>query len=202
MRLKSELTQKQRKVFEFIAERIQSNIPPTIREIAKHMGFSSTGTVRDYLRSLERKGYIRRGRNRLSRSIEILKYNLARIPILAGIPAGEPNSAYEDVEGYVELNDLLTRKTVQKDIFALRVKGESMAEAGIMDGDVAIIKKQPTANEGDIIAALLENNEATLKRLRYKNKRPFLEPANKHYQPIYKDFKVIGKLINILRRYP
>ncbi len=201
MKLKPELTPKQRRVFEFIAERIQSNIPPTIREIAKHMGFSSTGTVRDYLRALERKGYIRQGRNRLSRSIEILKYHLTRIPILAGIPAGEPNLAYEDVEGYVELNDLLTRRAVQKDIFALKVKGESMIEAGIMDGDVAIIKKQPTANDGDIVAALLDNNETTLKRLRFKKNQPFLEPANKNYQPLYKDFKVIGKLINILRRY-
>jgi len=201
MRLKPELTPKQRRVFEFIAERIQSNIPPTIREIAKHMGFSSTGTVRDYLRALEKKGYIRQGRNRLSRSIEILKYNLARIPILAGIPAGEPNLAYEDVEGYVELNDLLTRKAIQKDVFALRVKGDSMVEAGILNGDIAIIKKQPSANDGDIVAALLENNEATLKRLRLKQEKPFLEPANSNYKPIHKEFKIIGKLINILRRY-
>ena len=201
MRLNPELTPKQRRVFEFIAERIQSNIPPTIREIAKHMGFSSTGTVRDYLKALGGKGYIRQGKNRLSRSIEILKYNLTRIPILAGIPAGEPNLAYEDTEGHVELNDLLTRRTIQKDIFALKVKGESMREAGILDSDVAIIKKQPTANDGDIIAALLENNEVTLKRLRYKNNKPYLEPANKNYEPLYKEFKVIGKLINILRRY-
>ncbi len=201
MRVNPELTAKQRHAFEFIAERIQSHIPPTIREIAKHMGFSSTGTVRDYLRALERKGYIRQGKNRLSRSIEILKYNLTRIPILATIPAGEPNLAYEGIEGYVELNDLLTRRAVQKDIFALKVKGESMIEAGILDGDVAIIKKQPTADDGDIVAALLENNEATLKRLRHKKNKPYLEPANKNYEPLYKDFKVIGKLINILRRY-
>ncbi|TRZ93512.1 repressor LexA [bacterium] len=201
MKLKPELTPKQRRVFEFISEKIQSSIPPTVREIAQHMGFSSTGTVRDYLKALERKGYIRQGKNRLSRSIELLKYNLARIPILAKITAGEPNLAYEDVEGYLELNDLLTRRTIQKDVFALRVKGDSMIEAGIMEGDIAIIKKQPTANDQDIIAALLENNEATLKRLRYKNNKPFLEPANKNYQPIHKDFRIIGKLINILRRY-
>jgi len=201
MKLKPELTPKQRKVFDFIAERIQSSIPPTIREIAKHMGFSSTGTVRDYLKTLEKKGYVRQGKNRLSRSIEILKYNLTRIPILAAIPAGEPNLAYEDTEGYVELNDLLTRRAIQKDIFALRVKGDSMVEAGIMQGDVAIIKKQPTANEGEIIAALLENNEVTLKKLRYKKNKPYLEPANNNYPAIYKDFTIIGKLINILRKY-
>ncbi len=196
-----ELTLKQRKVFEFISEKIQSNIPPTVREIALHMGFSSTGTVRDYLRALEKKGYIKQGKNRLSRSIELLKYNLARIPILAVISAGDPNLAYEDVQGYLELNDLLTRRAIQKDVFALRVKGDSMIEAGIMEGDVAIIKKQPAANEGEIIAALLDNNEATLKRLRYKDNKPFLEPANKNYRPIHKEFRIIGKLINILRRY-
>jgi len=201
MTLKPELTPKQRMVFEFISERTQSNIPPTIREIAAHMGFSSTGTVRDYLKALERKGYIRQGRNRLARSIEVLKHNLTRIPILAGIPAGEPNTAYEDIEGYVELNDLLTRRAMQKDVFALRVKGDSMVEAGILNGDIAIIKRQPSANDGDIVAALLENNEATLKRLRLKKEKPFLEPANSNYKPIHKEFKVIGKLINILRRY-
>src|SRR3989338_11340582 len=100
MPVSSELTQRQRKAFEFITERTRSGIPPTIREIAAHMGFSSTGTVRDYLKALERKGYIRQGRNRLARSIEVLKHNLTRIPILAGIPAGEPNTAYEDIEGY------------------------------------------------------------------------------------------------------
>lgn len=201
MRLKAELTPKQRRVFDFISERIQSNIPPTIREIARQMGFSSTGTVRDYLKALERKGYIRQGKNRLSRSIEILKYNLARISILAGITAGEPNLAYQDSEGFVELNDLMARASRQKDIFALKVKGESMVDAGIMDGDIAIIKKQESANDGDIVAALLENNEATLKRLRIKKDKPFLEPANSNYKPIYKEFKVIGKLINILRKY-
>jgi len=195
-----ELTPRQRKAFEFITEKTKSGIPPTIREIARHMGFSSTGTVRDYLKALKRKGYIRQGK-RLARSIEVLKHNLTRIPILAGIPAGEPNTAYEDIEGYVELNDLLARKAMQKDIFALRVKGDSMVDAGILNGDIAIIKKQPNANDGDIVAALLENNEATLKCLRLKKDKPFLEPANSGYKPIYKEFKVIGKLINILRKY-
>ena len=196
----TELTPKQRQAFEFITEKTKAGIPPTIREIAAHMGFSSTGTVRDYLKALKRKGYIRQGR-RLARSIEVLKHNLTRIPILAGIPAGEPNMAHEDIEGYVELNDLVARRAQQKDIFALRVKGDSMVDAGILSGDIAIIKKQPSANDGDIVAALLENNEATLKRLRITKEKPYLEPANKNYKPIHKEFQIIGKLINILRKY-
>ena len=196
---KEGLTDKQKKVLEFIRERVRENLPPTVREIGEHMGFSSTGTVRDYLNALEKKGYLRR-RNNLSRSIELLK-EAFKIPIIATIPAGNPDLAYEDTQGYLEPRDLFPGSAHQ-DIFALRVKGESMAEAGIMEGDIAVIKKQSTAHSGEIIAALLENNEVTLKRLKYKNHQPFLQPTNKNYQPIYKDFTIIGKLITILRRYP
>ena len=83
----------------------------------------------------------------------------------------------------------------------LRVKGDSMVEAGIMEGDFAVMKKQSAAHNGDIVAALLDNNEVTLKRLRQKSDRFFLEPANKDYKPIYKDFSIIGKLITIIRKY-
>lgn len=200
MRQTQELTHKQRRVLEFIRERIRQNIPPTIREIARHMGFSSTGTVRDYLNALEKKGYLKRTDN-LSRSIELLKEKLNRIPILASIPAGGPNLAYEDIQGYVDFYDLLPRRVTPENVFALRVKGESMIEEGIMEGDIAIIHRQAVASNGDIIAALLDNNEVTLKKLRHKNNVTFLEAANKNYQPIYKDFTVIGKVITIIRRY-
>lgn len=201
MKMAQELTGKQRQVFEFIHQRLKENFAPTIREIAAHMGFSSTGTVRDYLRALEKKGYIRQKKNRMSRSIEILKYNLTRIPVVADIPAGVPEEAVQDTSGYIELNDLVSRASIQKDVFALRVKGESMSEAGILDGDIAVIKKQPAANDGDIIAALLDNNEVTLKKLRIHKEKAYLEPANRNYRPIHKEFRIIGKLINILRRY-
>lgn len=194
------LTPKQKEVFEFIQAKIQEDIPPTIREIARQMGFSSTGTVRDHLKALENKGYLKR-RNNLSRSIQLLKGRLNRIPIIAGIPAGKPNLAYEDIEGYVDTDDLFLGRVRQDDVFALRVKGESMIEAGILDADIAIIKKQETADNGDIVAALLENNEVTLKRLRYKNNRFFLEAANIDFQPIFKNFSVIGKLLTIIRKY-
>lgn len=194
-----ELTNKQKKVLDFIGQR---DIPPTIREIAKHMGFSSTGTVRDYLLALEKKGYIRQAKNRLSRSIEILKYNLNKIPILASIPAGSPNLAYEDIEGYIELDNLFKYNITDKDIFALKVKGDSMIEAGINENDIAIIKKTQTAENNDIVAALFENNEATLKIfIKNKNEQPFLKAANKNYKPIHKDFNIVGKLVGIIRKY-
>jgi len=195
-----ELTLKQHKVLRFIRERIHQDIPPTIREIARELGFSSTGTVRDYLSALEKKGYLKR-KNNLARAIELLTDNFSKIPIIASIAAGKPDLAYEDIQGYVELDRVLPKGSSQSDIFALKVKGESMIEAGIMDGDIAVIRKQKTAVNGEIIAALLENNEVTLKRFKTKGSKAFLAPANVNYKPIYKDFTIIGKLITILRKY-
>ncbi len=197
---KRELTQKQRRVFAFIQQRMREDTPPTIREIGKHMGFSSTGTVRDYLGALEKKGYLKR-KGSLARSIELLKEKLNRIPIIASIPAGPANLAYEDIEGYVGIDDILPGAVAPNEVFALRVKGDSMVEAGIMEGDVAIIRRQAVAGNGDIIAALLENNEVTLKRLRHQNNATYLEPANNNYQPIRKEFAIIGRVVTVLRKY-
>lgn len=201
------LTTRQKRVLEFIQRSIQDNMPPTIREIAKGLKFSSTGTVRDYLNALQKKGYLKRSSNK-SRAIELigpasqgLPYRQAGIPILASINAGSPDLAYEDIQRYLNPDDLFLGRLSQNDVFALKVKGNSMIEAGINDGDIAIIKKQPQARDGDIIAALLENNEATLKILRQRNKSIYLEPANKDYHSIHKEFSVIGKLITIVRKY-
>ena len=197
---KKALTQKQQRVLEFIRARIKESMPPTIREIAREMGFSSTGTVRDYLSALEKKGYLKRREN-LSRAMGLTDSPAFKIPILAGIAAGKPGLAYEDIEGYVDPDDLFLGRVSQNDVFALRVKGESMIEAGITDGDIAIIKKQPAADHGDIVAALLKNNEATLKRLRKKDRHYYLEAANKDYPPIFEEFEIIGRLITIIRKY-
>lgn len=200
MRLLKDLTPKQQRVLDFIRQRIHQHLPPTIREIAEELGFSSTGTVRDYLTTLEKKGYLKRT-NRRSRAIELLKDSLNRIPVIASIAAGKPDLACEDIQGYIDMNDLLLHRQAAENIFALRVKGQSMIEAGIMEGDIAIIRRQAVASNGDVVAALLDNNEVTLKKLRHKNNITFLEAANKNYQPIYKDFTIIGKVIAILRRY-
>jgi len=195
------LTEKQQRVLEFIRSKIRENMPPTIREIARHMGFSSTGTVRDYLGALEAKGYLKRGQRNLSRAIELTEDAFPKIPILASIPAGKPNMAYEDIEGYVDPYDLFLGRLSYDDVFGLRVKGDSMIEAGIMDGDIAIIKKQRNAENGDIVAALLDDNEAPLKRIRQRGSRAYLEAANRMYPPIMKEFSVVGKVITVLRKY-
>ncbi len=192
MKARTELTAKQEKVLNFIRERVGEGIPPTIREIAGEIGVSSTGTVRDYLKALERKGLLKRTNNK-SRAIELLGRAPGKIPIISRIAAGDPKLAYEDIEGYVDI--------ARDGTFALKVKGDSMVDAGIMDGDIAVVSKQKTADSGDIIAALLDNNEVTLKRLRRGAGKPFLEAANKNYPPIHKDFSIIGKLVNIVRKY-
>ena len=194
------LTPKQGKVLNFIRKRIGERLPPTIREIGEELGFKSTGTVRDYLKALMQKGLVRRMNNK-SRAIELTERASFKIPIIGTIMAGKPNLAYEEIQGYVDADDLFLGRLGFDDVFALRIKGDSMCDAGILDGDIAIIKKRPDASNNDIVAALLDNNEVTLKRLRSKSGKFHLEAANQNYPPIFEEFKVIGKLITVIRKY-
>ncbi|MDD5097000.1 MAG: transcriptional repressor LexA [Candidatus Omnitrophica bacterium] len=200
MEKKPYLTPKQEKVLNFIRKRIGERLPPTIREIGEELGFKSTGTVRDYLKALMQKGLVRRMNNK-SRAIELAERASFKIPIIGTIMAGAPNLAYEEIQGYVDADDLFLGRLGFDDVFALRVKGDSMIDAGILDGDVAVIKKRPHADNNDIVAALLDNNEVTLKRLRSRAGKFHLEAANVNYAPIFEEFKVIGKLITVIRKY-
>lgn len=201
MQNKPFLTPKQEKVLNFIRKRVGERLPPTIREIGEELGFKSTGTVRDYLKALIQKGLVRRMNNK-SRAIELTERSgFNKIPIIGTIMAGKPNLAYEEIQGYVDTDDLFLGRLGFDDVFALRVKGDSMIDAGILDGDIAIIKKRPNAENNDIVAALLDNNEVTLKRLRNKSGKFHLEAANANYPPIFEEFKVIGKLMTVIRKY-
>ena len=194
------LTPKQEKVLNFIRKRVGERLPPTVREIGEELGFKSTGTVRDYLKALMQKGLLRR-MNSKSRALELTERASFKIPIIGTIMAGRPNLAYEEIQGYVDTDDLYLGRLGFEDVFALRVKGDSMIDAGIMDNDIAVIKKQPHAGNNDIVAALLDNNEVTLKRLRAKAGNFHLESANSKYSPIFEEFKVLGKLLTIIRKY-
>ncbi|MDD5408688.1 MAG: transcriptional repressor LexA [Candidatus Omnitrophica bacterium] len=200
MEEKTYLTPKQEKVLNFIRKRVGERLPPTIREIGEELGFKSTGTVRDYLKALMQKGLVRRMNNK-SRAIELTERASFKIPIIGTIMAGKPNLAYEEIQGYVDADDLFLGRLGFDDVFALRVKGDSMIDAGILDGDIAIIKKRPNADNNDIVAALLDNNEVTLKRLRNRAGKFHLEAANTNYPPIFEEFKVIGKLLTVIRKY-
>jgi len=199
MKIYQDITPKQKQILRFIQNKIiHEGKPPTIREIACWFGFKSTGTVRDYLRALAQKGYIKITPNK-ARAIELIKAVALRIPILGHIPAGRPELIYEEVDNYFAIDELLPSS--EKEIFALRIKGDSLIEKGIFEGDLAIVKKQQIASDGDIVAArLLDNNETTVKIFRNKNNSIYLEPANKNFSPIHKEFNIIGKVIAILRK--
>ncbi|MBL7131847.1 MAG: transcriptional repressor LexA [Candidatus Omnitrophica bacterium] len=198
MRIYTDITPKQRKILRFIQNKIShESRPPTIREIASWFGFKSTGTVRDYLKILAKKGYLKLTPKK-SRAIELARNLTFRIPIIGQITAGVPNLAYEEIDEYLNLEDFLSSS--EKEIYALRVKGDSMIDKNIFEGDLTLIKKQSLADDGDVIAALIDN-EVTIKTLRKKHNRTYLEPANKRYSPIFKEFKIIGKVIATIRRY-
>ncbi|MFA6357296.1 MAG: transcriptional repressor LexA [Candidatus Omnitrophota bacterium] len=200
MKEKPFLTPKQEQVLNFIRKRVGERLPPTIREIGEELGFKSTGTVRDYLKALMQKGLVKRMNNK-SRAIELTERASIKIPIIGTINAGKPNLAYEEIQGYVDADDLFLGRLGFDDVFALRIKGDSMIDAGILNGDIAVIKKRPNADNNDIVAALLDNNEVTLKRLSSKSGKFHLEAANANYAPIFEEFKVIGKLITVIRKY-
>ena len=200
MTMKQKLTEKQRDVLKFIYHSIRdSHLPPTIREIAQHFGFSSTGTVRDYLHALAQKGYIRLTANK-SRAIELIKEAIFNVPILGRVQAGLPTMAVEEIEGYLNLDSLVFS---DDETFALRVRGDSMIGAGIMPDDLVLIRRQNIAQTGETVVALVGNEEATVKHLVKRGNMYYLEPANPAYEPIpvNEDVQIIGKVISVIRKF-
>jgi len=196
---KGELTKKQKDVLKFIYDSIKNeNLPPTIREIAHNFGFKSTGTVRDYLKALVKKGFIKISEKK-SRAIELVREALFSFPILGKVQAGLPNLAVEDIEGYLNLDSLVFS---DDDTFALRVRGDSMIGVGIMPNDLVLVRKQSMAQTGETVVALVED-EATVKNLEKKGNRFFLQPANSKYDPIpvNEHVSIIGKVISVVRRF-
>ncbi|NTV29402.1 MAG: transcriptional repressor LexA [Candidatus Omnitrophica bacterium] len=193
------LTDKQKEVLRFIYERIRfKQHAPTIREIGEHFGFSSTGTVRDYLHALVQKGYIRVQEGK-SRAIELVKEALFQIPVLGRVQAGMPVFAAEDLLGFLNLENLVFPGP---DVFALKVRGQSMRDAGIMEGDFVVVRKQDHAQSGDVVVALV-GDEATVKRLARRANEYFLDPANPDFQPIplTSEASIIGKVVQVVRDY-
>ena len=166
------LTKSQQKVFDYIKECSAEGRVPSVREICEHTGLKSTSTVHLHLKSLEEKGLIERDKG-LNRSIRIAgEEKVNQIPIMGRVTAGLPVLAVEDIEGYVPVTENLKRG---RELFALRIDGESMINAGILDGDIVIVHRTPVANNGDIVIALIED-EATCKRFYKENGHYRLQP--------------------------
>lgn len=199
------ITTKQQEILDYIKSQIlNKGYPPAVREICEAVHLKSTSSVHSHLESLEKNGYIRRDPTK-PRAIEIVddSFNLSRreivnVPVIGTVTAGQPILATENIEGYFPL---LSEDLPRGETFMLKVKGESMINAGIFDGDQIIVKRQPTAENGDIIVALIADS-ATVKTY-YKEDGYFrLQPENDTMEPIIvSDLTVLGKVIGLYRRY-
>lgn len=190
------LTKSQQKVYDFLKAEAANGVPPSVREICAATGLSSTSTVHTHLKTLERLGYISRDEGR-NRSIYINGAEpTAQVPIVGTVTAGMPILAFEDIQGYIPFADKGDRE-----LFALHVKGMSMQNAGILDGDYVIAEKVPTAQDGEIVVAMIDD-EATVKRLFREADGIRLQPENPEFEPIFtKDMSVLGKVVSVVRYY-
>ncbi|NVN96600.1 MAG: transcriptional repressor LexA, partial [Bacteroidetes bacterium] len=193
------LTKKQKQVFDFIDLYIRENgVSPTIDEIRKKLKLKAVSTIHEHINALKEKGYISKSDN-LSRSIETNKENfkIIEIPIMGTIAAGYPIEAIEDRQDTISIINSSIKSP--KDYYALRVQGDSMIEEGIFNGDIVIIKKQSVAENGQTVVAIIDDNEATLKKL-YREKNKFrLEPRNQSMLPFYrKEVEIRGVVVQII----
>ena len=201
------LTDRQKEIYDFLLRTIRENgYAPSIHEIGARFKIASTNGVSDHLKALEKKGYIRRVGKR---AIEVMTHlgkpmltAVRDIPILGRVPAGKPFLSEENSEGFLTIpGDMGSGK-----LFALQVKGDSMIDAGILDGDRVIVKQQGTAENGEIVCALI-GAEATLKRFYKKGETITLRPANKNYSAFVvsqeepEGFRILGKVVGLTRKF-
>ena len=189
----------QKKIFEYLMERSQDGVPPSVREIGAAVGLKSTSSVQAALDALEKAGYIMRD-PMLKRSIRLLGQveNILSVPLLGTVTAGMPILAVEQIEGYIPYSGRVSR---DKPLFALHVRGDSMVQAGIFDGDIVIAEKTPAASNGEIVVAMI-GDEATVKRF-YREQGHFrLQPENDAYEPIItSEVVILGKVLALYREF-
>jgi len=203
----SKLSNRQQAIIDFIRKEVRDKgYPPSVREIGEAVGLASSSTVHGHLARLEKKGLIRRDPTK-PRAIELLSEedrfqddfedSVVRVPVIGKVTAGQPITAIEDVEEYFPLPENIV--TSDK-VYMLRVSGSSMIDAGILDGDYVIVRQQNVANNGDIVVAMTEEDEATVKRF-FKEKNHFrLQPENPAMEPIILDsVSILGKVIGVYR---
>ena len=204
------LTGKRRQILEFIAEHIQRNgYPPSVREIGEAVGLSSSSTVHTHLQLLQREGFLRRDPTKprtLSVSFEpisgaaISTRPVANVPLLGSVAAGTGVLAEENIEEVLPIAEDLTGPG---QLFMLRVRGDSMIDAGIFDGDLVVVRSQPEANEGEIVVAGINDDEATVKTYRRQGVKVLLVPSNPDFGVMSLDANevtIYGKVVTVLRR--
>lgn len=198
------LSERQRKILEFIRSEVASKgYPPSVREIGNAVGLRSSSTVHGHLTKLEELGFIRRDLSK-PRAIELLdesvpsRAKFVDVPLVGRVTAGTPVLAVENIEDYYPMPKELVD---HDDVFMLRVQGDSMIEAGILDGDFVLVAKQETARNGEIVVALIDGEEATVKRFFHEGTHVRLQPENSSMEPlIVADVRILGKVIGVFRR--
>ena len=202
--LMKNLTKGQQKVYDYIVECSENNRVPSVRELCDATGFRSTSTVAYHLRALEERGLIEREEG-LNRCIRLKNDQpTSRVPLMGRVTAGQPILAVQDIETYIPVPKSISKG---RELFALRVVGESMINAGIYDGDIIIVNRTPTADNGDIVIAMVEDeasgeSSATVKRFYKENGHFRLQPENDAFEPIIVENAVLlGKVVTLIRNY-
>lgn len=207
--MRHDLSPTQQRILDYIVETIRDHDrSPTIREIGDTFGIASTNGVRYHLDALEERGYIRRNKG-ISRGIEWLEHHpstaaagAARIPLVGSVAAGAPILAIENVEDEIAVDEMFVR---ENGCFALRVTGDSMRDAGILDGDIVAVSPQPTARDGDVVVALIDD-EATVKVYTRRKRQVVLEARNPDYDDIVltegdAETQILGRVVGLMRRF-
>lgn len=194
------ISDKQKEIFEYIKNFIEEKgVAPSVREIANSVGLKSASTVQYHLNALEDAGLIERD-PLLKRTIRLCSQStkINRVPLIGTVTAGNPILAFEEIEDYIAYTANVSN---DKKLFALKIKGESMINVAILDGDIVIVEQTPVAKNGDIVVALIEN-EATVKRFYKENGHFRLQPENDLFEPIIvNDLSILGKVIACMRYY-
>lgn len=191
----------QQRILDFIKQEIEmKGYPPSVREICAAVGLKSTSTVHAHLNHLEKRGLIRRDSTK-PRALEVLDMSASRgrnVPLVGKVTAGLPILAIENIEDYLTLPQSMVG---HDELFCLRVQGESMIDIGILDGDIIVVRQQDNAENGEVVVAMIED-EATVKRIFFEEKRVRLQPENQYMDPIYAEHvQVLGKVIALFRQF-
>ena len=187
------VTENEKMVFEFIKDRIEEGYPPTVREICAEFGFKSTSTAHRYINNLTAKGLLEKGNNQ-NRAIRLTGGNGMKIPLVGTVTAGIPITAIEEITDYISFQPA---RHYSNPLFALKVRGESMINAAILDGDMVVIEQTPYAENGDIVCALVDNESATIKTFYKEDGHYRLQPENDTMDPII--VSILGKVVGVVR---
>ena len=192
------LSENEKKVYDYVKERIEDGYAPSIREICSEFGFRSTSTAHRYINSLKEKGLLEKGEN-LNRALKLTGARQTLVPVLGTVTAGQPITAVEDITGYISL---VPNKTYSYPLFALKVRGDSMINAAITDGDIVIAEQVPVVANGKIAVCLVDGESATVKRFYKENGGYRLQPENDTMEPIYvREAVILGRVVALLRSY-